>query len=263
MKALRVVAPVLFLAACGVPKEEHQKTLDQLAKTQTDYAKASAEADKCKNRAGSLENENKKLGGELTNASNKAVSLEDNLSKTNGELTATKTELDQLRRQHAQAEARMKTFRDLALRLKAMTDSGQLQVQIRKGKMVIKLADNVLFAPGNATLKKEGQAPLAQIATALKEIKDRDFLVTGHTDNAPIHSARFPSNWELSTQRAVDVVKFLGSQGVEPKHLAAAGYAENDPVTENDTPEHKQANRRIEIVLMPNVEELPQLDDVK
>lgn len=261
MKSFRLVAPLLFVAACGVPKEEHQKTLDQLAKTQTSLAQASAEADKCKNRAGSLENENKKLGGELTNASNKAVSLEDNLNKTNGELTATKSELDELRAQHAKAEARMKTFRDLALRLKAMVDSGKLQVQIRKGKMVVKLADNVLFAPGNATLKKEGQSPLAEVATALKEIKDRDFLVTGHTDNAPIHSARFASNWELSTQRAVDVVKFLQAQGVEGVHLAAAGYAENDPVAANDTPEHKQANRRIEIVVMPNIEELPKLDD--
>jgi chemotaxis protein MotB len=270
MKAFRVLAPILlfstifssiFSAACGVPKDEHQKTLDQLAKTQTDLAHASADADKCKNRAGSLENENKKLGGELSNASNKAVSLEENLSKTSGELTATKAELDELRRQRAQAEARMKTFRDLALRLKAMVDSGKLQVQIRKGKMVVKLADNVLFAPGSATLKKEGQSPLAEVATALKEIKDRDFLVTGHTDNTPIHSARFPSNWELSTQRAVDVVKFLASQGVDGVHLAAAGYAENDPIAANDSSDHKQANRRIEIVVMPNIEELPKLDD--
>ncbi len=253
---MRKFAPlaVLFIAACGIDQDVHQKTLDSLAQ-------ANANLDKCNGRAGALEAENKKLGGELTNASANVNDLQSNLTKTSGDLAASKAELEQLRKQHELAEARMKTFRDLAARLKAMVDAGKLQVQIRKGKMVVKLADNVLFAAGNATLKKEGQSPLAEVATALKEIKDRDFLITGHTDNAPMHTARFPSNWELSTQRAVDVVKFLASQGVDQSHLAAAGYADTDPIADNDTPEHKQSNRRIEIVVMPNIEELPKLDD--
>ena len=78
----------------------------------------------------------------------------------------------------------------------------------------------------------------------------------------PIHTARFPSNWELSTARAVEVTKFLIANGMRPQVLAAAGYGEFDPVTANDSPEHKAQNRRIEIVLQPNLADLPSLDDV-
>jgi chemotaxis protein MotB len=77
----------------------------------------------------------------------------------------------------------------------------------------------------------------------------------------PIKTELFPSNWELSTRRAVEVVHFLVAQGMAPKVLAAAGYGEFDPVAANDTPEHRAQNRRIEIVLQPNLSDLPPLDD--
>jgi chemotaxis protein MotB len=92
---------------------------------------------------------------------------------------------------------------------------------------------------------------------------DRRFLVVGHTDNVPIKTAAFASNWELSTARAVEVVQILIKEGMNPKSLSAAGYSEFDPVAANDTPDHKALNRRIEIVLQPNLSDLPPLDDVK
>jgi chemotaxis protein MotB len=95
----------------------------------------------------------------------------------------------------------------------------------------------------------------------LSTVGDRDFLVAGHTDNVPIRTALFPSNWELSTRRAVEVVHILVAQGMSPKVLAAAGYGEFDPVAANDTPEHRAQNRRIEIVLQPNLSDLPPLDE--
>jgi chemotaxis protein MotB len=258
MKSIRLAAIFCFstgaLVACGIPKEEHEKTLDQLAQTQQDLAAA-------KTAREALETENKKLGGELTNVSNKAVSLEQDVSKTKGDLEATKAELEALRKQRELAERRLKAFKDLAAKLKSMVDSGKLQVQIRKGKMLVRLPDNVLFPAGSATLKKEGQTALGEIAAALKDIPERDFVVAGHTDNVSIHTARFASNWELSTQRAVEVVKYLNEKGMDPQHLSASGYAEHDPIAPNDSDANKQANRRIEIIVMPNIEELPKIDD--
>jgi chemotaxis protein MotB len=87
--------------------------------------------------------------------------------------------------------------------------------------------------------------------------------VAGHTDDVPIHTSRFPSNWELSTARAVEVTKFLIQSGMRPDVLGAAGYGEFDPVTANDSTDHRGQNRRIEIVLLPNIAELPQIDDLK
>jgi chemotaxis protein MotB len=256
---------VLFFVACGIPKEEHQKTLDQLAQTQQELAQIKGNLDKqgkeLGGRVNALETENKKLGGELTNVSNKAVSLEQENSATKADLSATKAELEALRKQREQAERRMKAFKELAAKLKAMVDSGKIQVQIRKGRMLVKLPDNVLFPSGSATLKKEGKAALDEVAVAFKEIKGRDFVVAGHTDNVAIKTAKFPSNWELSTQRAVEVVKYLAEQGVDSSHLSAAGYSDTDPIAPNDTKDNKQLNRRLEIIVMPNIEELPKIDD--
>ena len=130
-----------------------------------------------------------------------------------------------------------------------MIDSGQLRVIIRNGQMVIVLPNDVLFDSGKTALKAAGQDAIAKVADVLKTIKDRRFLIGGYTDNVPIHSAKFPSNWELSTERAVDVTKFLIAKGMPPEQLAAAGFGEFDPVVANDSPEHKAQNRRIEIIL--------------
>src|SRR5258708_30195463 len=95
-------------------------------------------------------------------------------------------------------------------RLKAMISDGKLAVEIRKGKMIVKLSDRILFDVGQTDLKPDGQEALRQVATALREIPDRDFLVAGHTDNAvPRRHGKYASNWELSTARAVEVVKFM------------------------------------------------------
>lgn len=91
---------------------------------------------------------------------------------------------------------------------------------------------------------------------------DRKYQVAGHTDDVPIHTARFASNWELSTARAVEVVRFLISNGMKPQQLSAAGFGEFDPAVPNDSTEHRAQNRRIEIVLLPNLSELPSLDNL-
>jgi chemotaxis protein MotB len=206
------------------------------------------------------------LTGELKKRLEKLGQNVDKLTSEKGALAQTledaKARLEELRRQKAAAEARAATFRNLVAKLRSMIDAGQLKVVIRDGRMLIQLPNDVLFDSGKTNIKPDGQAALAKVAQVLSGIGDRKFLVAGDTDNVPIHTSHFPSNWELSTARAVEVTKFLVQNGMKPEVLAAAGYGEWDPVAANDTPEHRAQNRRIEIVLQPNLADLPPMDDL-
>jgi len=189
----------------------------------------------------------------------------DSLVKERGQLNQamadTTARLEDLRKQKAAADARAATFRGLVAKLRSMIDAGQLKVVIRNGRMIIALPNDILFDSGRTDVKPAGKQALTKVAQALATVPDRDFLVAGHTDDLPIKTAVFPSNWELSTRRAVEVVHFLIAQGMRPKVLAAAGYGEFDPAVPNDSPDHRAQNRRIEIVLQPNLSDLPPLDD--
>ena len=233
----------LAAGGCGVPQEEHDQVVKDLDACKKNLADAKSNA----------ESERNKLQSQVDELAKK----KDALLKAMG---ASKKELEALRAAQAAAEKRAAVYKQLMAKLQSMIDSGKLKVEIRKGRMIVKLSDKILFDPGKTKLKAEGQAALKQVAAALKDIADRDFLVAGHTDNVPIKSRMFKSNWELSAARGVEVVKFLQSEGMDPKHLGAAGFSEYDPVGNNDDEEGKRSNRRIEIVLMPNIEELPKMD---
>ena len=237
---------MLALGACGIPQDKHNAVLKDLDKCKAELAGS-------KNSLATTEAERNKLKEELASLGAK----KDALAKRLG---ATKKEIEELRKARAAAEKRAAVFRKLMARLKAMIDSGKLKVEVRKGRMIVKMSDKILFKPGKTKLKKDGQEALRQLAAVLKDFSGRDFLVAGHTDNIPIKTRRYKSNWELSAARAVRVVKFLQKEGVDPKHLGAVGFSEFDPVGDNSTKEGKKANRRIEIVLMPNIEELGKID---
>jgi len=173
-----------------------------------------------------------------------------------------KSRLEELRKQKAAAEARAATFRTLVEKLRSMIDAGQIKVTIRNGRMLIALPNDVLFDSGKTAVKPEGKEALGRIAQVLATLTDRRYMVAGHTDNVPIKTARFASNWDLSTARAVEVVNLLIAGGMRPDTVGVAGYAEFDPVGKNDTPEGRALNRRIEIVLEPNLSDLPNLDSL-
>lgn len=206
------------------------------------------------------------LIGELKQRLEKLGQNVDNLSSERGQLQAglddARARLEELAKQKALAEARAATFRTLVEKLRSMIDSGQIKVTIRNGRMLIALPNDVLFDSGKTAVKAEGKEAIGKIAQVLSTIADRRFLVVGHTDNVPIKSRQFPSNWELSTARAVEVLQLLIGGGMKPGVVGAAGYAEFDPVASNDTPEGKAQNRRIEIVLEPNLSDLPNLDSL-
>jgi len=171
-------------------------------------------------------------------------------------LNDAKARLEELRRAQAAAAARAKLYKELLAKFQKMIDSGELRIALRNGRMVIQLANDVLFDSGHTEIKPAGQSALAQVAGIFRSIPDRKFQVAGDTDTVPIHTDRFASNWELSTARAVEVVRFLIAQGVRPDVLSAAGYGEFDPVAPNDDATGRARNRRIEITLQPNIDEL-------
>jgi chemotaxis protein MotB len=116
------------------------------------------------------------------------------------------------------------------------------------------MVDAILFDSGKAEVKPEGQAILQKIVSIVKDVKDRAIRVEGHTDNVPIIgmlAKKYPTNWELSAARAINVARTLQEQGIDPAQLSTAAYGEYKPVAGNDTPEGKAKNRRIEIVLVP------------
>ncbi len=110
--------------------------------------------------------------------------------------------------------------------------------------------DQILFDFGKAEINPAGHVLLNQIARAIKKVSD-SLRVEGHTDNIPIQTARFPSNWELSVARAVNVVKYFTQVShIDPRRLSAVGYGESRPVVANDTPANRMKNRRVEILLI-------------
>jgi chemotaxis protein MotB len=167
-----------------------------------------------------------------------------------------KRRLEEIRAAQAAAEARAALFQSFVQKFKSMIDAGQLKIATRNGRLVIQLPNDVLFDSGQTVIKPDGKVALGQVAGVLKTVAGRAFQVAGDTDDVPIETPRFPSNWELSTARAVEVVRLLIARGVDPKALSAAGYGEFDPLATNRSPEGRARNRRIEITLQPNLDEL-------
>lgn len=118
-----------------------------------------------------------------------------------------------------------------------------------KTYLTVRINSVILFDLGKANIKSSGQETLKKIGELLKEL-DRTAIIQGHTDNLPINTMLFPTNWELSTKRATNVVLFLIKEsGVDPVKLTATGNGEFKPVAPNDTEENRQKNRRIDIVI--------------
>jgi chemotaxis protein MotB len=218
------------LVGCGVSQEEYD------AKTK--------EAEAQKTQVGVLQGQLAQDEAQITTLK-AAVSAAQSAAMT-----------DEQKAQLAEATDRAKTLDDLQTKFKKMIDAGHLKVTTRHGRVVLQLHNDVLFDTGEVDVKPAGKTALAEIAATLRGLGSKRFQVAGHTDNQPITTEKkklFPTNWELSTARAIAVVKLLTSEGVDPATLSAAGYGPYDPVSPNGTPDGQAKNRRIEITLVPNV----------
>jgi chemotaxis protein MotB len=133
-----------------------------------------------------------------------------------------------------------------------------LTVKVKNGKVYVSLAEQLLFGSGSIEVDKKGVGALQQLAKALKDQKDIQVMIEGHTDNVPISkkSAYMNDNWDLSVMRATSITKILTSAGMSPNQVTAAGKGEFSPLAANDNAQNKQKNRRTEIIVTPNLDEL-------
>lgn len=229
-----------------------------------------AERDKAQARVHALQGENASLSDALELHRNARVSLDEKLTTCSADLDTEKqsrveidarlsscrSSVENLEQQEQQAKAMLAEFNALTAHFRKMIDSGKLDVMFRRGQMLVKLPEQVLFPSGSATLSADGEEALKEVARIFRPMP-RTFTVAGHTDNLPIKSSEFASNWELSTARALTVTQSLIRHGVRPRNLVAAGYGEFAPIASNKTAAGRSRNRRIEIILEPDLNKLP------
>lgn len=252
-----LVAPLLLgllVPGCGYSEDEWQAQLakyDALAGEKSDLEKELAEA---KARVTDLENQLEQMGLKLQASG----AEKDDLTRA----------LEEYKKRAATLEKIKQRFEKLRAKLQKLTQLG-LQVNIRNNRMVISLPGDVLFSSGRDRLRKGGTDILSQVADVIRgdqALAGRHYQVAGHTDNQKLNAARerFKDNWGLSLMRARTVLLYMvseqsakgGGGGLPPKRWHAAGFGATDPISQNDTKSGRQKNRRVELILMPNVEEM-------
>ncbi len=201
-----------------------------------------------KTRVEQLNKDNQTCRENLKNTQARLQEREGELITKTGELKKRESELKKKVQEQSDAFTKMQEA------MKAELSSKQVALKELEGKLTLTMVESILFDSGKAVVKPEGVDALNKVADVLKNTTDQEVIVAGYTDNVPIGGAlkkTYPSNWELSAARAISVVKILTDRGVDPKLLSASGFSEYRPVADNDTPEGKAKNRRMEIILMP------------
>jgi len=270
--AISALTLVALLSTGCVTKGTHEVALQELAQTRTSLGDAETRIDEQLTMIERDQAEIARSKEALADLKRRKALLEDGyaeaqdqLSDSQSRLSESESQLETLRQIEAETKKRNEIYARFVSELQKMIDGGQLTVSIEHGRIVINLPNNILFASGHTSLNADGQKAIKQIAGVLKEFADRRYQVEGHTDNVPIQSSRFPSNWELSTARALSVVHLMIKEGVVPENISAAGFGEFRPRADNETKEGQALNRRIEIIMLPDLnilsDELPKLKE--
>jgi chemotaxis protein MotB len=193
---------------------------------------------------------NAKMRDELMGKIN---NLEEQVNVLTAELEARVAEVSQEKEDEI---ARLKgTYETLMADMKEEIDQGQIKITQLADRLSVSMVDKILFPSGEAEITPEGLKVLDRVGNVLKNAEGKIIRVEGHTDNVPIHpnlQKKFPTNWELSTARAANVVRFLQEKvGIKGTRLQVIGMSEYSPVTSNETATGRSQNRRIEITLLP------------
>jgi len=255
---------LLFAGAAGAAGYFWWTQRGALDEAESGYKQSSWDAKECKRQLGDVSGKVDGLNRLVATCQTEKQGSEDKHKQTEAMMTsmetnlnATRAELEDLRKQRAEAEKRLQGFKDLTAKFQKMIASGTVQVKFRNGVMLVNMPSEVLFPSASADLSDEGKMKVMEVGVVLKNLPERQFMVVGHTDSLPIKSTIYKDNWDLSTARALTVTKFLVSAGLDAKRLIAAGHGEHDPVSSNKSKDGREKNRRIEIILMPNINELP------
>jgi len=250
----------LGLTACGYSQEEWDQKLRE-NESLTNQLKAQTDAHK------KSQSDYQEAVQEIDALKKQLADRGANLDNLNQSLAEQRKALEEYARRTEQLDAIRKRFELLQTKLQKLTQLG-LKVEVRNNRMLIQLPGDVLFDSGQDHLKTEGSKILMQVADVIgkdADLSKRRFQVAGHTDSKPLAGGVFKDNWGLSTMRARSVLLLLTSPpdaktgiggGLSPANWSAAGYADTDPVASNDTDEGRAKNRRVELVVQPDVEEM-------
>lgn len=242
-KLIVAVAAIATLCACGYSKEEYGAKVAEADRYMTQVKDESARAADLEKKVATQQAQIGTLQGQVADYQRQAADVGTKLADT------------EQAKAHLEAEKRamQQQYERLTASLKSEIAAGNIQVQNLKGRMLVRLSEKILFRSGSAAINEEGKEALAKVAESFKGLENKSVIVSGFTDDVPVNpkTSGFASNWELSTGRALSVVRFLQSKGVKPEMLGAAGFGEYHAVAPNDTPEGRRQNRRIEIVLAP------------
>lgn len=212
-----------------------------------------------------LLNSSGKLNRDMTLQKEQLLSIQDNLDKTRKLNDSLSTSLAEREKKVKELETVLsnkdKAVQDLKNKIaNSLLDfkASDLTVNVKNGKVYVSLAEQLLFGSGSIEVDKKGVTALQQLAKAIKDQKDLQIMVEGHTDNVPISkkSPYMQDNWDLSVMRATSITKILTSAGVSPNQVTASGKGEYYPLAVNDSPQNKQKNRRTEIIITPNLDEI-------
>lgn len=279
LKHFWLVVLGLLVAGCGPSKEDLQAQIDKYNQLNKQYeqekaahAATRAELDQTQQKILKLVDQLKAMGVDMESLSQQLEAegsekqrLQADREKLEAALREYKARAEQLERIKARFEA-------LKAKLKKLTDLG-LKVEIRNNRMVIRLPGDVLFASGSDKLEDKGKQVIFAVAEVIRKDPDlakRYYQVAGHTDDKPFKSAALKDNWGLSVMRARSVLTYMiapvddkgGGGGLDEMKLHAAGYGSTDPAVKDTTDEARQANRRVELVVMPDVEEMLDLQNL-
>lgn len=234
---LWVAVLAVVASGCGIKEDVYRRDLNSL-----------------KDQIALLESQKLSLVGERTQLGQELSALAQEKGVLSKDLKRALDKMEELRQQAEQRKAKLQELRN---KLQAMVLAGQLTIRTDGGRMIVEMAEKVLFDTGKFRLKEDGLVALGQLTGILKSLEGRQFQVAGHTDSAGSDEM----NWRLSLDRAREVVLYMVQMGMPPDRVSAAGYGKFAPVASNDDPEGMAQNRRIEIVLVPDIGELLTFDE--
>lgn len=206
-----------------------------------------------------------KLNRDMAQQQDQLLAIQQNLERTRKTNDSLSTSLNEREKKVRELEnvmaAKDKAVLDLKNNIsKALLNfkENDLTVNVKNGKVYVSLAEQLLFASGSTEVDAKGVSALQQLAKAVKDQRDIHIMVEGHTDNVPISkkSQYMQDNWDLSVMRATAITKILTKAGVSPNQVTAAGKGEYVPLAVNNSSQNKQRNRRTEIIITPNLNEL-------
>jgi len=269
------------LVGCGISKDVYQKSVEEsearkgeLEQAYNEIARIREENQNLKNRIDELSKNIEELASEKEAA----------LHKLNQQIDSQSAELDALRKEKeefankaeylnneverlkvkageisSEKEKELASIKEayegLMQEMKQEIDMGDIKITQALDRLSVNMVEKILFDSGKAEIKPEGLKVIERVGRILKGITDKQIRIEGYTDNVKIGAKireKYPTNWELSTARATNVVRYLQDKvGIVPKLLSAAGYGEYKPIASNDTAEGRAQNRRMEIVLLP------------